>query len=189
MRESGTWNGEVGSGGETAKTTTERTDGRTTIQDRWISGRTSRNPPPSPGDTPRTDFPTNARSGGSPKRSPGQAGRPHFRRPKLAFLTGVDRTPRKELFPGAVDGISSRSLDCSGLDEEHGEDRGSGWTSGAHAGTTPSRGPTITGLADDQAWLGGWRDRPLYIVRVRPALVWGELLQKRKRQSTQWLDS
>lgn len=88
-----------------------------------------------------------------PKRSPGQAGRPHFRRPKLAFLTGVDRTPRKELFPGAVDGWDLISLDCSGLDEGHGEDRGSGWTSEAHAGTTPSRGPTITGLADDQAWL------------------------------------
>jgi len=38
-------------------------------------GRTSRNPPPSPGDTPRTDFPTNARSGGSPKDPQGrQAG-------------------------------------------------------------------------------------------------------------------
>lgn len=75
-----------------------------------------------------------------PKRSPGQAGRPHFRRPKLAFLTGVDRTPRKELFPGAVDGWDLISLDCSGLDEGHGEDRGSGRTSEAHAGTTPSRG-------------------------------------------------
>ena len=52
-----------------------------------------------------------------------------------------------------MDGISSRSIALSGLDEGHGEDRGSGWTSEAHAGTTPSRGPTITGMADDQAWL------------------------------------
>jgi len=85
-----------------------------------------------------------------------------------------------------MDGISSRSIALSGLDEGHGEDRGSGWTSEAHAGTTPSRGPTITGMADDQAWLV---EGSLYIVRVRPALVWGELLRKRKRQSTQWLDS
>lgn len=52
-----------------------------------------------------------------------------------------------------MDGWDLISLDCSGLDEGHGEDRGSGWTSEAHAGTTPSRGPTITGVADDQAWL------------------------------------
>jgi hypothetical protein len=76
-----------------------------------------------------------------------------------------------------MDGISSRSIALSGLDEGHGEDRGSGWTSEAHAGTTPSRGPTITGMADDQAWLV---EGSLYIVRVRPALVWGELLRKRK---------
>lgn len=154
MRESGTWNGEVGSGGETAKTTTERTDGRTTIQDRWISGRTDQQKSPSfSRGHSQNRFPYEREERWFPKRSPGQAGRPHFRRPKLAFLTGVDRTPRKELFPGAVDGWDLISLDCSGLDEGHGEDRGSGWTSEAHAGTTPSRGPTITGVADDQAWL------------------------------------
>jgi hypothetical protein len=32
-------------------------------------------------------------------------------------------------------------------------------------------------MADDQAWLV---EGSLYIVRVRPALVWGELLRKRK---------
>lgn len=94
-----------------------------------------------------------------------QAGRPHFRQPKLAFLTGVDRTPRKELFPGAVDGWDLISLDCSGLDEGHGEDRGSGWTSEAHAGTTPSRGPRSPDWRTTR--LGWWRDRPLTLHRPR----------------------
>ena len=77
-----------------------------------------------------------------------------------------------------MDGISSRSIALSGLDEGHGEDRGSGWTSEAHAGTTPSRGPRSPDWRTTR--LGWWRDRPLYIVRVRPALVWGELLRKRE---------
>ena len=76
MRESGTWNGEVGSGGETAKTTTERTDGRTTIRDRWISGRTDQQKSPSfSRGHSQNRFPYEREERWFPKRSPGQAGR------------------------------------------------------------------------------------------------------------------
>ena len=92
VRDSGMWNGEVGSGGETAKTTTtERTDGWTTIQDRPLNGSPAEGPSRTVGSVqtisgpeefplflslerlPGQISPTNARSGCSPIRSLGLA--------------------------------------------------------------------------------------------------------------------